>query len=78
MQVTYPGALGAYLLGGADGARTHANPQTISAGFYQAPCLSASDHIACYDLESWMRLFQMLQHLCLVCGVTCRQQQALL
>ena len=43
-------ALGAYLLSGADGARTHADAQSISSGLYEAPCLSCGDHIACYDL----------------------------
>lgn len=64
-----------YLLGGADGAGAHADSQGICTSFYEAPGLRPSDHIACYDLQSWMGFLQVLQHLYLVCRITCCQQQ---
>ena len=61
----------AYLLGGAYGARAHAHSESISTSCYKVAGLSACHHIAGNDLQIWMGLLQMLQHLYLVDGVPC-------
>ncbi len=61
----------AYLLGGAYRARAHAHSESISTSCYKAAGLSACHHIAGNDLQIWMGLLQVLQHLYLVGGVPC-------
>ena len=60
-----------HLLRGADGSRAHAHPQAVCATLNETPGLPPCNHIAADDLQLWVRLLQVGQHVQLVGRVAC-------